>query len=162
MTLSKATKNCLVQSGWKPGRNIYSELSFLKKVEILESAKVIYSEFGLLKLFFDGRSGKEALFFDVDDSEAVKNIRANIYGFESYNDEGIQSIDDFSLEADFELTEVIGRSIGEPCNYIGFHEENLGMDLFVTADGSIYAAHGEQVDKQASSIYEYLNLYVIA
>jgi len=147
--------------GWNQDRDVFDNLIRPDKSTIFGAAKNIVSQYGLLKLEFLGKSGNETLYFDIDNSETSRNLRADIFGYDNYKDISKDDEPDFKLDLDQELENNIKDHIGKTCTYIGFKDDHLGFDLFVTDDGSIYSAHGTTADKQASSFEEYLNNIII-
>lgn len=154
--LDKEVRVALERSGWSQERDIFESIQRPGIATISDAAKRIIRQYGLLRVEYEGKSGEETLYFDVDDSLESKNLRANIFGYDFFHQVPPDELD-FNEYLDNDLVEKISENINEPCDYIGFKDDHLGVDLFVTADGSIYSAHGTTADKQASSFTEYLN-----
>lgn len=154
-------KKVLLNAGWSAGRDVFGGLIREKKEFLPDEVKKVISEYGLLKLNFEGQSGRESFYFDVDDSEMSKNLRADIFGYASYREIDSEKEPDFKINLDSLLAQKISENVGERCEYIGFIEDYLGFDVFISQSGCVYIAHGTTATKRADRFEEFLDKIIL-
>lgn len=161
--LTNVAEQRLRDAGWYPGRNVFDSLKLSNHKDLFDESIKILGEFGLLEVTFKGRSRdeKEILYFDVDESEKSKNLRARAFGYDNYSEKTLKDDPDFLETEDYELIDIIKKKINQPCARIAFKEDALGFEIFVGKDGSIYIAHHDEPEKYANSFYEYLNKIIL-
>lgn len=152
----------LKQSGWTPERDVFNELELSGKKKVFRSAKEIISQFGRLKLEYIGRSGKEVIYFDVDDSVISKNMRAEMFGYSDYRDEQLLAEPDFEPIENFKWTEKAEAYIGKQCSRVGYLEDEFSYEIFVTEDGEIYLAHNDKPLFFARNYIDFLNSKILS
>jgi len=160
MNYSTLTEGVLKTCGWYQGRNIFNKLIIPNDKVLFPKAIELISEFGLLQIEFKGREPSvpiEIITFDVDESRQSQLYRANYYNYEKPEDIDPKKEPDFLITEDYELTKLVSNQLGMKCCYLGFHEEYLGYDLFVTESGQIYVTHYQEPIHVADSFAEYLN-----
>lgn len=163
-TLSETSIKTLKQYGWFPGRNVLNDLIIPEEKILFPVAERIIGEYGLLEIEFPGRESShpiERIYFDVDESRVSQVFRAQMWGFDTPEVVDYEENPDFSITEDYKLTALISEKVGLQCCYIGFHEEYLGLDIFVAEDGVIYVTHYQDPIKAADSFEEYLNKHIV-
>jgi len=151
----------LRRAGWYSGRDVFDMLEIQSKKRAFRAAKEIFSELGLLKLEYIGSDGEQIIFFDVDDSDISKNMRAEMFGFETFLDPSLQNEPDFEVVENFKWTEVAESFLNKECSRVGVIEDEIGYSIFVTEDGSIYLAHGEEPFFAYKNVFDFLNSTVL-
>ena len=162
--LNETSIDTLMKFGWHPGRNVFDRLIIPVEKKLFPEAQRIIGEYGLLEIEFAGREPShpiEQIYFDVDESRKSQVFRAQMWGFETPEEVDYEENPDFSITEDYKLSALISKKVGLQCCYIGFHEEYLGLDIFVAEDGLIYVTHHEDPIKAADSFEEYLNKCII-
>jgi len=151
----------LSNAGWTPNRNVEAQLVFSENKRSFKEASIIYAEFANLLLEFVGKDGCQCVYFDIDESEASKNLRAAIFGYSSYEEISLVDEPDFEESENFKLTEIVEGHLGKPCSRIGFLEDQIGYDIFVTRDGEIYLTHYQEPIFAHKSFADFLNSTIL-
>ena len=149
-------------SGWCPERDVFDSLFLSKKKKIFAGSKEVLGLFGLLKLSFIGDDGDQVIYFDVDDSEVSKNMKAEIFGYNSYKDPKLLNEPDFNVSENVEWTNLVEEFVGQPCARIGFLETQFGFNIYVAENRSIYIAHGTEPQFAALNIIDFLNTTILS
>lgn len=164
MELSKTAIAILREHGWFPNRDVLGELSIKDRGNLFPAAEKIIGEFGLLEVQFEGLAKVhplEVFYFDVDESERSKVLRARVFGYDHYSQIDPKDAPDFKIGKDYELQALVSKKLGMPCYFIGTHEEYSGFDMFVVPSGEIYVCHYQDPIKAENSFYEYVNKQII-
>ena len=143
--------------GWSEDRNVIDVLELPNGKEIFQEIKKTLGMFALLKIEYQGRSGKEALYFDIDDSLISQKLRAEIYGYGGINDENISDDLEFSAFEDMNMTNSISKILSSKCIRIGFLENDLGYDIYINENLNVYLDHGESPFLAYLNFYDFIN-----
>ncbi len=151
----------LTEAGWYKGRDVFDDLLIDGNKKIFPAIQEIMSEFGLLKITYQGKKQEESIYLEIDNSEISKNLRADTFGFESYLSPEIINEPDFEETENFQLTNIVENQIGRNCSRVGFIEDEMGADIYVDEAGSIYLAHHDAPVRVSNSFIEFLNLRIL-
>lgn len=153
--------SALQDSGWKKDRDVWDKLVFTQEKDVFDEFKALAKSFGHLKIELIGKPGPECIYFDLDESDLGKDLRAKTFNYSNRLDEKWLVDPDFMETEDFEETSEIQKIIGKRCSRFGFWEEYLGMDLFISIDGEIYVSHYYSPTLFADSLVDFLNKVIV-
>ncbi len=148
----------LHDNGWSEERNMCCDLVFTNEKILFPKFLDVACLFLGIKLHFTDRyTRKVTLFFDLDESNYSKDLRAQAWGYVDRLDSNIKEELDYEEYEDFEITSSIMKYISKKCARFGFLDDDLGSDLYISEDGFIYASHHTLPTLIARSFEEFLN-----
>ncbi|TQV86342.1 SUKH-3 domain-containing protein [Aliikangiella coralliicola] len=156
---TKELLKVLTEAGWSLDRQLNEEnLVFTEDKRIFAQFLSIAKEFGQLELHFEEKESgdRDVMYFDLDESESSRMMRARIFGYADYRNISLIEEPDFKLQEDFELTQEVEGYIGEPCARVGFLDDEFGFEVYVINDGSIYWTHSGVPAKVCESLPVFL------
>jgi hypothetical protein len=157
--LKQNVEEVLAQHGWSKERNIKRDLKFTSDKKVFPIFLDIAHSFVGLELKFKNKWGNESgLYFDLDESNTSKDIRAGYYNYNGHLDPNWLADVDYHATENFEISSIINSKVGKVCSRIGFWDDyDTGFDLYVTIDGEIYAANYDDPIYISQSFEEFLN-----
>lgn len=159
---SDTAEEVLVRAGWTPDRDVSGDLVFSEQKVLFKQANWLINNLGLLKLTFAGRGGVQTLYFDVDDSEISKNMRAETFGCNSYLDPSLKNEPDFEPLENFKWVMKAEEYVDTRLCRVGYLEDEFGFDVYVGENGYIYLAHGEEPILKSLNYIDFLNSLILS
>lgn len=159
--LSEIATRVLTSEGWSAHRNMSEKLNFPKEKNIVPGFLNIAKSFAYLKVEFEGYSGRECLYFDLDESDVSKDLRAIQATYFGKDDPEWHADPDYCDTEDFAHTNEIQNCLGRKCSRIGFLEEDLGVEIYLCDDGRVYVSHWMEPVHWADSFTEFLNRVIV-
>ena len=127
----------------------------------LRAQELIYN-LGLLKLDYLGRGGHKTIYFDSDDSEISKNMRAEAFGSDNYLDPSLINEPDFEAIENFKRVEIAERYNDTQLSHVVFLEDDMGYEIYIGENGCIYLAHGDEPVLCSLSYVDFLNSEILS
>ena len=159
MNLTEHVQSILRMAKWEADRDVSDSLVISENKSVFSEALTLMQNFGHLKVEFHNRNELETIYFDCDESNESRVLRANIFGYDDPEDLKLQDELDWMDSEDFELTNKICEQIGRCCR-IGFYEDHLGHDIYIIENGKVYVAHGSKAFLSAENFNEFLNNHI--
>lgn len=152
----------LERTDWSPDRDIMDSLVIAPEKKMFLRAREIISNLGLLELEYLGRGGHKKMYFDSDDSDLSKNMRAKAFGVDSYLDPSLKYEPDFEALENFQWVEKAEKHVDTQLCHVGFIEDEIGYEIYVGENGHIYLAHGEIPFFRSLDYIDFLNSEVLS
>ncbi len=152
----------LESTDWSPGRNIKDSLVISPKKKMFLRAQELVYNLGLLKIEYLGRGGHKTIYFDSDDSDISKNMRAAVFGCDSYLDPSLENEPDFEAIENFKWVDLAESYVDTQLCHVGFLEDDIGYEIYIGENGYIYLAHGEEPILCSLSYVDFLNSEILS
>lgn len=89
-------------------------------------------------------------------------MRAKMFGFDDFKDKALKKEPDYEEIENFKWNEIAEKHLGEPCSRIGYLEDDIGFEIFVTEKSHIYLAHSEVPEFAFKDYIDFLNSTILS